>query len=783
MSKLRGWVSDLAVGVRLAVGGGRTSAARFALSTVGIAIAVAVLLLASSVDNIIEARHQRTAVSAPNPDPIPGVDPLHIISETTEFGGKYIPTMYLYPGGPKAPLPPGVPRLPTEDESFVSPALAEFLGTPSGERLRSRIPPVVGTIDPAAVTDPGDLALYIGADKGILTESVRRGPYTNRVYSFGGYGGSGPMDPGLLLLLLLGVVALLVPVFIFVAASSRIAGAERDRRLSALRLVGAGARQVRRIAAAESLVSALAGLLLGGAVFLVGRQFLDEIELFGVRVNPGDVAPAAWLVLLVVVAIPFLAVLTAQFALRRTIVEPLGVVRRQRPVRRRLLWRLALIGLGVLLLVTHGWTDSNDVRWSYAVAGGATLLLIGVPAMLPWLVERSVRRLRGGPASWQLAIRRLQSDGGTSARVVGGVAVVLAAAIALHIVLTAQEYRVGPTDPVVRVDPNAMMVVSAEPEIADAVTDAVRGVPGVRGTFSISPVDVRLPDGGMTGRVGTVSCADANRILDITDCVDGDVFDTYPAPNSPYRPGNRLTVTVWSNENGQEHEIGTWTVPTTVRPILKSERYPATPVEVLVTPGALRGITVPAMRPDILVEFDLPSQEVIESVRDVLAPFAWRTASYVYGDYIDGQSDDDRTFLAIRNGLLAGAMFVLLLAGLSLLTLALEQIRERRRALAVLSASGVPRAVLARSLLWQTVVPVVLGVVLAVIIGFGLAVLALRLTGFSVIGFQLASEVLIVDWATIGLLCGVAILLGLLTTALTLPFLRSASRLESLRTE
>ncbi|HVV19377.1 MAG TPA: FtsX-like permease family protein, partial [Pseudonocardiaceae bacterium] len=128
---------------------------------------------------------------------------------------------------------------------------------------------------------------------------------------------------------------------------------------------------------------------------------------------------------------------------------------------------------------------------------------------------------------------------------------------------------------------------------------------------------------------------------------------------------------------------------------------------------------------------------------------------------------------AVRTALLSGALFTLLLAGISMLVLALEQVRERRRPLALLSASGVPRTVLAGSLLWQVALPVAVGVLAAIGTGVLLAALVLRLSGTS----------LTLDWITIGTFSGVAALLVVLVTAATLPALRGAMRLAALRTE
>ena len=63
-------------------------------------------------------------------------------------------------------------------------------------------------------------------------------------------------------------------------------------------------------------------------------------------------------------------------------------------------------------------------------------LLIGVAALLPWVVERVVGRLGAGKVAWQLAVRRLQLDPGGPARAVSGITVAVAGAIALQMVFT-----------------------------------------------------------------------------------------------------------------------------------------------------------------------------------------------------------------------------------------------------------------------------------------------------------------------------------------------------------
>ncbi|SDI65834.1 FtsX-like permease family protein [Actinokineospora alba] len=762
---MKAWFNDLVIGVRLAVGGGRTSVARLVLSTVGIGIAVAVLLLASSVGPMIDARYERVEAAQAREFPkIDGVDPLVHAHSGTEFRDRFIEISYVWPSGPTSPVPPGLPSVPLAGEMYVTPGLADLLSAPGSELLRERLPyHTAGLIDASAVADPGDARAYVG----VGPEIVGNG---REVYGFGVGLGGVPLDPGLLLLLLLGSVALLVPVFIFVASSTRIAGAERDRRLSALRLVGADSAQVRRIAAAESLVSAVAGLVVGAGLFLVGRQLADGVRLMDVSVYPADMIPVWWMVVLVVLAIPVLAVLTAQFALRRTIIEPLGVVRFSKPVRRRMVWRFATVGAGVALLLAADGLSANSQLWSYVIATGATLVLIGVPLLLPWVVERTVAGLRGGPSSWQLAIRRLQLDSGTSARVVGGVAVVLAGAIALQSVLMSLSVTFdvprehgGPSVP-------SHATVIGTPAGIDKVVDNLRRHDPAQSVATFREVEVKFPDSESTTAVRVVDCPTIERQLKITNCADGQVF-VHPGADRPddgMTPG-RVLSTVYHDQSGALKVYGTWTVPPTRRVL---EYWPSTLSWALITTPA-SGPAAPPVGSTSGIGVDTSSPESMERLRTAVALARWEVgmSSYTSTRYED---PNQQMFVTARRGLLIGSLFTLLLAGTSLLVLALEHIRERRRPLAILAASGVPTGALARSLLWQIAVPIGLGMVLAVAIGVVLAALVMRLAG---------SSTLIVDWAGVATMSLAAAVLGLLVSLLTLPFLRGATRLSSMRTE
>jgi len=772
---VRGWFADLALGVRLSVGGGRTSWARLALSAVGIGIAVAVLLVAASVGSMSAEKNVRRAVSMPADQPVAGVAPTYYQDASTEYRGVRIKITYVHGSAADSPKPAGLPALPGDGELYASPALAELLGSDAGALLRPRLPEkIIGTLDQGLVTTPGDLVAWVGAD-----ESVADGQFATAAYGFGQEPPQRALDVGTLSLLLIGAVVLLLPVFIFVSSASRIAGAERDRRLAALRLVGSGSRQVRRIAAAESLTSAFVGLVLGAAVFLVGRQFAEEVDLFGLRAYVSDVVPNPVLVVVIVLFIPALSVLTALFALRRTIIEPLGVVRQAKPVRRRAWWRFGLIALGVVLLTTQLGATENTDTWAYIVTAGAALLLVGVPVLLPWLVERVAGRIQGGPSSWMLAIRRLQLDSGTSARVVGGVAVVLAGTIALQTVLLSVEGDIGL--PGGADEPVGAVEATVEPALAPKVEADLAGAAGVDSVHTTSYTGgYQVGEKDTSFSVMMADCAALDSLAGVRDCADGDVFLVRDQYQETPEPGTALEWRRYPDKTGGDWDptdyrvVGNWTVPDDAKRITQDNTSRIYGSSVLVTPGALGGAmpddggtstVIAGVRPDL-------TSDQLEGIRNAVAGYAWQAYVFSYntGPELNGEQ---QAFVTIRNALYAGSIFTLMLAGISLLVLALEHIRERRRQLAILTACGVQRGVLGRSLLWQVALPIGLGVVVALVTGVGLAALVMRL----------AHQRLSIDWPGVAVLSAGAICLCLLVSAMTMPFLRSATRLTSLRTE
>ncbi|QTE00621.1 ABC transporter permease [Streptomyces cyanogenus] len=778
---VRQWSRDLGLGVRFAFTGGREGWVRMVLTAVGVGLGVALLLLTTALPNILTARDRvedaRQDFSADYT--VAKADDTVLLAVTdTSWHGKDIRGRLLEPEGAKSPLPPGIGHFPAKGEMVVSPALKRLLESDGAKLLRERIPyRITGNIDDSGLIGSHELVYYAGAE-GLSPHSG--GTRVERLKAFGNPNPTPEKtDPVLIMMTLVVFVVLLMPVAVFIAAAVRFGGERRDRRLAALRLVGSDSRMTRRIAAGEALAGALLGLVVGTVFFLIGRQVAGSAEVMGESFFPSYLDPSPTLAALVAVAVPAAAVLVTLLAMRGVVVEPLGVVRTAKPSRRRLWWRLLLPLAGLAMLypmVGHG--RDNGAFNEYLVVGGVLLLLVGVTALLPWLVEAVVGRLGGGSVSWQLAVRRLQLSSGTAARMVNGIAVAVAGAIALQMLFAGVESQY--TKETGKDPGRAQMQVSLSGSGLPAAAARTRfaRTEGVRTSVTLSTGQAggerRDPERSVGFTVG--DCAALREVARLPSCHDGDVFalDTpgydaeYMAQIRPLmRPGTRVWIDPTEGEvRGREIH---WTLPATVRTApARKDSLQSDPTGLLVTPSALPAKAASVLHDQVFLRLDDSVPDAEEYVRTTAArvdalsyPWTWSA------------TEQSNRYTSLRTGLFIGAVCVLALIGASLLVSQLEQLRERRKLLSSLLAFGTRRRTLGLSVLWQTAVPIALGLLLASVVGLALGALLLKM----------ADTAVSIDWASVLSMAGAGAAVVLAVTLLSMPPLIRLMRPEGLRTE
>ncbi|MFB8401467.1 FtsX-like permease family protein [Streptomyces sp. NPDC055912] len=788
---LRTWPRDLALGARFAVTGGRSGLLRTLLTATGVGFGVALLLLASSLPNMLfqrEVRESVRAVDASAQVTAPRADSFLHLGRTTVYRDDVISGLLLTPEGDSPAVPPGAAAFPERGEMLVSPALRDLLDSPDGALLKERLPyKVGGTIGPDGLIGPADLR-YV-AHVGFLTTDN----FDGRGVRYGWSVPEEPMNAFLILLVVVACVVLLLPVLVFIATAVRFGGEQRDRRLAALRLVGADTAMTRRIAAGESLAGALLGLVVGLGLFAAARQFAGAFTIWDVNAYPSDVVPMPALAVLTLATVPVSSVVVTLFALRGVVIEPLGVVRTSTPRRRRLWWRLLLLAAGVALLVPlMGEVRVTETSLdTVGVATGTTLALIGLTTLLPWLVEAGVKRLHAGPVAWQLAVRRLQLSSGTAARAVSGIVVAATGAIALQMLFQAMENDF--TEVTGQDVSRAQIAVGVDAGTADkarAMIDRFERTEGVTGVTGIVESHVWRP-GPLKGgeefapmaslRVG--DCASLAEFATLPSCADGDVFVflAHGAQGNPddsfvtraARPGATVALRdphphPSEPKRAEGGPLPQWRIPAGAR-VVDSRPDPTGMYQygVLATPSAIDAALLDDPDAQAMVRLDPAVPDAADLVRntaEAISPTSWvRTLA---------DTQRDAAFSSVRTGILVGSTLTMLLVAASLLVATLEQLRDRKRLLSSLVAFGTRRSTLSWSVLWQTAVPIVLGLVLAVAGGTGLGVVLLKMGGQQV-----------QDWWVFLPVVGIGLGLIATVTLLSMPVLWRLMRADGLRTE
>nr|WSW67062.1 ABC transporter permease [Streptomyces sp. NBC_00995] len=773
------WLRDLGLGIRFAAGGGREGWTRTLLTAIGVGLGVALLLAAASVPHMLDERSARDRARAEtkiseSPDASAKKSDSTVLraEASTEFRDRSLTGFLMRAEGAHPVLPPGVAAFPAPGEIVVSPALEKLLDAPENALLKERLPyKVTGTISDEGLRSPGELWFYVGSD----TLTAASGGH--RIAGYGDPGPADPLPPMLVLLTLMVCVVLLAPVAIFIATAVRFGGDRRDRRLAALRLVGTDIRMTGRIAAGEALFGSVLGLLTGLALFLTGRQFIGHLEVWDYSAFPSDLAPDPRLCLLIGVAVPLTAVLVTLAAMRSVVIEPLGVVRDSRVRGRRLWWRLLLPVAGLAVFAVTGKFDAYGPVNPYPIAIGAVLVLLGLALLLPWLVEAFVRRLRGGPVPWQLATRRLQMSSGAAARAVSGVTVAVAGAVALQMLFAAMNddfTRVTGQD-----TSRAQFYAHSEIVEGDAAVRtikefrATKGVTQVIGTveaYATKPGTYTDDEIQPTTSFTVGDCATLRELARIPSCRDGDTFVAHPEDkgqadwvDETARKGKVLEF----DSYGRGRPLH-WTLPADARTV-HSRTDPSGEDHwgIMVTPGAIDARTLPGAETVSQIRVDESVPDVAEYVRNTAARIDPGMRLVTLTSVVR-----DRQYASVQTGLLVGATATLLLIAASMLVSQLEQLRERRRLLSVLVAFGTRRVTLGWSVLWQTAIPVVIGLVAAA--GGGLA---LGATLCWMVDKQVS------DWLLFLPLAGAGAGLILLVTLLSLPALWRLMRPEGLRTE
>jgi hypothetical protein len=797
--------------LRLVLRGDRAGRVRLLLMTSGVALGVALLLGVAGVLPAVDARQQVLTNRTQAYDPIDAGARTEGVAALTESGfwrGRELHSLRFTVVGPPVTPPEGVRALPAPGEVLISPALRDALAGPHGSELRARIPGrVSGTIGSAGLTGPDELYFIAPAATGALAASGLGAGFLPKEAAQPSFDTT---RQELKVAVPLAGIALIVPILILIATSTRLSAASRERRTAAMRLVGATRRQVAQLAAVEGAVVGFVGAVAGLGLFLMLRGPAATVLPVADGVHAASLSPGPLSLLPALVGVPVLAALTAPLSMRRVVSTPLGVSRQARLPKAGPA-RLLPLGTGLLLLLLaylgRGSMNDNSGPVITLLLSGAALSLIGLAiagAALARTGGAALTRWGRGSAS-QLAGRRLMLDPSAAARTVTGTALVVAVGgwVLAFIPVLDQAQNGYLRDSITSIRPGTV-IAGLTDRTQQFDTSSIAGVDGVEAVvtadnFNVVPEGTTLPlpepastlEGAMppqptTFRALVADCAELARVLvaplkgcqpDRIQLIELQFPGQEPFVEGLYDglapPRGRFTAMSF---DGQKATGTLIEVPADASrvlvPAVTSNAGLDLNATILIPPSRLAAPRDAVNMSSVLIATD-GTDKAVEAARTALAAVTTQAPPLTPREAIAQAS---KTTDAYRTAALVGLVVVVVAGGITLAVGTADGLHERHRAHAALVALGTPMAVLRRSVVLQVATPLLLTVALAVASSAVAARVYLELGGAIEDGLAL-------PWSGYGFIAVAAVAATLLANAAALPLLRAAGRPGALRTE
>ncbi len=722
------------LGLRLTFGSGREALLRVLVTAAAVALGVGLLLAALAGINGLHAQSDRGAWLNSAVQPTPPTSPASGLwwePSTDSFGSQLIDQIDVAAAGPGAPIPPGMSRLPGRGQYFASPALVSLLRSQPPDELRDRYPGrLVGTIGSAGLPSPNSLIIVIGHSVDQLSKqpaAIEIGAIQSGLancYGCQSVAGSGPV---LEFILVGAAVALVLPILILIATASRLSAVRREQRFASMRLIGATPRQISTISAAEAVIAALAGVVLGFGLFFAFRPLLYHVPITGAPLAQGDLSLHAIDILIAVVGVPIAAVVSARLALRRVQISPLGVtrhVRKRPPGIARIVPLLA--GIAFLAYFDAAGKPGAIQRQLLELLVGFALLIVGLVLAGPWFTtvgSRIMAERASGPATL-IAGRHLLDNPKAAFRFVSGLVIALFVASAAIGALSSVTQVTGGSsadaslstlaDPFCTYSttdcPTAAVVASVPP----SVLHQLRATPGVQGVAVIHDA----PNQTQGERsFGLVACGALAKTPAIGRCAPGATVASvgYFLSKVLGHTANAATTT-WPSQS------------------LSTAQLASIPVSAVVVATNGSSSAIERVRTELERAFPLQGTPVTV---EALGPSTERLLTMI-------QAMTDVIIVAS-----------LIIAACSLAVNIAAGLAERRRPFSLLRLTGVPRKLLHRVVTLESALPLLLVAAVSIVVGLLAAALYLRSQvglAFSLPGFSY--------WATVigGLAASMAII-------------------------
>ncbi|MFF5967649.1 ABC transporter permease [Streptomyces collinus] len=701
---------EFLLGLRLLFGAGRGNRVRFFLMAAGGSLGVCCLALVLTIPQILDAHDGRAAARQPQTTSARPADSTLLLQRTDPYGSKAFTRVFIAKGNGHADeVPPGLKELPGPGEVFVSPRVQDLLRDqpavkgllPGHER---------GLIGATGLAHPDELFAYIGTTRDKIADEGRA--LKGWGYSYAPFPA---VEPSTLTYIRFALGSLvLLPLGIFLSVCARLSAASRNRRLASLRLLGLSTKGTQRVNAAETVVAALFGAVLGLGEYWVLNQVMTRTGLPSLRWYPADGALSATTMAVCLIGCPLLAWFVGRASARDAAANPLAVRRTATPKQPTKWGGLLLVtGLGIVVgYCATGFTDHPaDSLGLNALLMPAGILLtgLGLVLTLPLISYALARRLARTTQSLtlNLAMRRNEVEPGSTMRVVTGLVLLVFSASLAQGVLIQLEQVTRPSAPVQDYSiPLSSLTLRQQQEVAD--------VPGVR-AHAVTMESWTDPDGSADqpwASAVVATCDQLTRLVrHVEGCVDGKVMrlsDPNAGTGQGARPGDALPFRIPEGGRGKTLEVPLPQDQIAYRAYDPSAVHGA---DVLIPPSALPATARPEGARYVLTSSS--DHEEVRRVLDGIAAVTPTTAVEPVGVNVEGLQQ-----IAVLETLLAVGMIMGLVIGTAAFVVsATDRAVERRPQVTAITLVGARARTMRAVQCVQVVLPLSIGLTLALLAG------------------------------------------------------------------
>ncbi|MFJ7962702.1 ABC transporter permease [Streptomyces sp. NPDC096324] len=701
---------EFQLGLRLLFGSGRGNRVRFFLMAAGGSLGVCCLALVLTVPQILDAHDGRAAARQPQTTSARPTGSTLLLQRTDPYGSKAFTRVFVAKGVKNADnTPPGLRELPDPGEVFVSPRVHDLL------RDRPAVKGLLpghekGLIGARGLAHPDELFAYIGTTRDKIAGEGRA--LKGWGYSYAPFPA---VEPSTLTYIRFALGSLvLLPLGIFLSVCARLSAASRNRRLASLRLLGLSARGTQRVNAAETVMAALLGAILGLGEYWVLNQVMTRTGLPSLRWYPADGELSATTVGVCLIGSPLLAWFVGRASARDAAANPLAVRRTAIPKRPAKWGGLLLVtGLGIVVgYCATGFTDhpANSLGPNALVMPAGILLTgLGLVLTLPLISYSLALRLARTTQSLtlNLAMRRNEVEPGSTMRVVTGLVLLVFSASLAQGVLIQLEQVTRPSSPVQDYSiPLSSLTARQQHDLA--------ALPGVR-AHAVTMETWTDPNGSADqpwASAVVATCGQLSKLVRHSHgCVDGKVMrlsDPNAGTGQGARPGDTLP---FGNPKGGPGKTLNIELPQDAITYSAYDPSAVHGADVLVPPSALSATTRPEGARYVLTSSS--DHDEVRRVLDGVAAVAPTVEVEPIGVNIEGLQQ-----IAVLETLLAVGMIMGLVIGTAAFVVSVtDRAVERRAQVTAITLIGARARTMRAVQCVQVVLPLSIGLALALVTG------------------------------------------------------------------